>query len=148
MLQTQHFDLAGLPLNRERRNRPDADRRVRQCERLARLFQLVQLLSGHGKWDAEGLARELECSQRTIYRFLQTLSFAGIPWYFDRQQNCYKLREGARMARPLPNALGDAASDKSLPQLEVDRLIKDGRAFAQSLDEFLCILENIQSQKD
>jgi predicted DNA-binding transcriptional regulator YafY len=75
-------------------SRTDAERRVRQCERLGRLLRTLQLIMGKGRWDAIGLAEELECSRRTVYRLLQTLSMAGVPWYFDESCRAYRVRPG------------------------------------------------------
>jgi len=41
------------------------------------------LLQAHGKMTASRLARELEVSERTIYRDMDALSIAGIPVYSD-----------------------------------------------------------------
>lgn len=51
---------------------------------------------GKGRWDAGTLAEELECSRRTVYRLLQTLSLAGVPWYFDETARAYRVRPGFR----------------------------------------------------
>jgi len=74
--------------------RADADRRVRQNDRLARVLRVLQLVQGRGRWTARELATELACSERTIYRDLQVLEVAGIPWYFDDQEACYRVRPG------------------------------------------------------
>jgi len=74
--------------------RADADRRARQNERLARVLRILQLVQGRGRWTARGLAAELACSERTVYRDLQVLEVAGIPWYFDDQEESYRVRPG------------------------------------------------------
>ncbi|MBX9791941.1 MAG: transcriptional regulator [Pirellulales bacterium] len=74
--------------------RADADRRLRQNERLARVLRVLQLVQGRGRWTASDLAAELACSERTIYRDLQVLEVAGIPWYFDDLEACYRVRPG------------------------------------------------------
>ena len=65
------------------KKRTDADRRVRQSDRLARVLRVLQLIQGTGPWTAPSIAKELECSERTVYRDLQTLAAAGVPWFFD-----------------------------------------------------------------
>lgn len=76
--------------------RPDADRRLRQADRLARVLRLLQLLLGRGEWNPRTLAAEQECSERTIYRDLCVLELAGVPWFFDQERGCYSLRPDFR----------------------------------------------------
>ena len=78
--------------------RTDAERRLRQCERFSRLLRVLNCIAGSGRWDADALAAELECSRRTVHRLLQTLSMAGVPWYFDEPTKAYKVRPGFRFA--------------------------------------------------
>jgi predicted DNA-binding transcriptional regulator YafY len=76
--------------------RSDADRRARQSARLARVLRLLQLIQGRSCWNARTIAAELECSERTVFRDLQVLSVAGVPWYFDQDQQCYRVRPDFR----------------------------------------------------
>lgn len=78
--------------------RTDAERRLRQSERFSRLLRVLNCIAGSGRWDADALAAELECSRRTVHRLLQTLSMAGVPWYFDEGLKAYKVRPGFRFA--------------------------------------------------
>jgi biotin operon repressor len=78
------------------RKRTDAERRVRQSDRLARVLRVLQLIQGPGNWNAPAIARKLGCSERTVYRDLQALAAAGVPWYFDDDSQSYRLREGYR----------------------------------------------------
>ncbi len=72
--------------------RPDAERRLRQASKAARVFKVLELIQGRGRWNAEAIAEELDWDVRTIYRDLNALELAGVPWYFDRQQGCYRVR--------------------------------------------------------
>jgi predicted DNA-binding transcriptional regulator YafY len=72
--------------------RPEAQRRLRQADRLARILRLLQLIQRRGQWDAEAIARELECSVRTVYRDLTVLELAGVPWMFDKDTGGYRVR--------------------------------------------------------
>jgi predicted DNA-binding transcriptional regulator YafY len=76
--------------------RSDADRRARQSVRLARVLRLLQLIQGRSCWNARTIAGELECSERTVFRDLQVLCVAGVPWYFDQEQQCYRVRPDFR----------------------------------------------------
>lgn len=127
----------------EQSERSDADRRVRQCERLARLMQTLHLLMGRGRWDADALAQELQCSRRTVFRLLQTLSLAGVPWYYDEKIRAYKVRPGYKFPL-LEEHLAKENQSEPLPE-DLDRLadalIRDGEAFANSLRSFLDALK-------
>ena len=79
-----------------KRNRSDAERRARQSVRLARILRLLQLIQGRSNWTAKSISAELECSERTVFRDLQVLMFAGVPWYFDEQSQCYRVRPDFR----------------------------------------------------
>ncbi|RLS43199.1 MAG: transcriptional regulator [Planctomycetota bacterium] len=72
--------------------RPDADRRLRQADRIARVLRVLQLIQRPGRWDTAAIAREIECSVRTVYRDLAVLELAGVPWSFDRETASYKVR--------------------------------------------------------
>lgn len=76
--------------------RSDSDRRVRQADRLARLLRILEHIQGRGHWTAKDLAAEEECSERTVFRALQSLELAGVPWYFDEVSKCYRVRPDYR----------------------------------------------------
>lgn len=70
----------------------------RQCERIDRVLRVLQLVLTRGEsWDAEAIARELEVSERTVYRDIQTLQFAGVPVYHDEQHGGYRVQPGFRL---------------------------------------------------
>ena len=128
------------------RKRTDAERRARQCERLSRLLRILKLISGPGRWDADGLAGELECSRRTIYRDLQTLSMAGVPWHYDENAKAYRVLPGFKF----PGLSGDHAHEASLvrvPQLltSIRTLVEASEAFLETLRAFCGSIESDQS---
>lgn len=134
-----HFCSNGGMAKKSHKERSDADRRVRQCERLARLMRVLHLISGRGRWDAAALAEELECSTRTIHRLLQTLSMAGVPWFFDEKRKAYAIRPGYKFPLLEENPAKEPPSPLLPSELDVlaESLIREGESFARSLDEFL-----------
>lgn len=122
----------------------DAERRLRQCDRLGRVLRILGLIQGKGgPWNARALARELECSERTIYRSLQVLSSAGIPWFFDESRGGYGVRPGfpvpaspSRRPRPTPP---DALADHSLDAAR--RIVADVERLIASLERLKSSLQ-------
>lgn len=52
--------------------------------RADRLLSILLLLQGRGRMNARQLAKELEVSERTIYRDITALSTAGVPVYSEK----------------------------------------------------------------
>jgi predicted DNA-binding transcriptional regulator YafY len=105
--------------------RPDADRRLRQADRLARVMRTLQLLLTRGRWNAHDIAAEQECSERTIYRDMQVLELAGIPVLFDQDDRCYRVSQDFRfpsLSVTEDEALGQgtAASITAGPGLDIN----------------------------
>ena len=131
---------------KELKERSDAERRARQCARLANLMRALHLISGRGRWDVRTLAEELVCSQRTVHRMLSTLSMAGVPWYFDEKLRAYKVRPGFKFPLVEQAIVAEAEScsdDSDADQIQkmITQLIEDGEAFADSLQKFLTALK-------
>ena len=140
------------------KKRTDAERRVRQCDRLARVLRVFQMIQGTGPWTAQGIAKELECSERTVYRDLQTLSAAGVPWFFDDYSQSYRLREGYKgpfshfPSRPKGDGQDqrassltsdDAQSIVSQAKESAQRLLTEAESVIQALDRLTKAMEEI-----
>jgi hypothetical protein len=60
-------------------SRPEEDRRARQAGRLANVIRTQERLMERGKWNVRSLAAELECSEKTIRRYLEVMEIAEGP---------------------------------------------------------------------
>jgi predicted DNA-binding transcriptional regulator YafY len=60
--------------------------------RIHRLLKILTLIQGGSGWTTRRLAQECGTTERTIYRDLNMLGSAGIPYFFDRQKNSYTIR--------------------------------------------------------
>lgn len=85
----------------------DGDRRLRHNFRLARLLRMLQLVLGRGQWNPKNLMAELECSERTVHRMRETLELAGVPLWFSKEENAYRVRPDFRF--PILNLTDDEA---------------------------------------
>ena len=144
------------------KKRTDAERRVRQSDRLARVLRVLQLIQGTGPWTAQGIAKELECSERTVYRDLQTLSAAGVPWFFDEYSQSYRIRDGykgpfthfpsrpkaeVREQQDMPSSLEDARSIVTLAKESAQRLLSEAESVIQALDRLTKAMEDMSGPR-
>ena len=65
---------------------------ARVYTRVHRLLKVMTLIQSAEGWDAKRLARECSTTERTIYRDLQMLEAAGVPWFFDADTGGYRIR--------------------------------------------------------
>ncbi|MCC7193325.1 MAG: HTH domain-containing protein [Phycisphaeraceae bacterium] len=61
--------------------------------RLHRVLQIIQLIQQQDGWNAKSLARACGVTERTIYRDLILLQGANIPFFFDEERRCYRIRQ-------------------------------------------------------
>ncbi|HUU22120.1 MAG TPA: YafY family protein [Phycisphaerae bacterium] len=59
--------------------------------RIYRLLRLITLLQSGRGFSADELANELEVSRRTVFRDLNMLEMAHIPYYYDAERNGYRI---------------------------------------------------------
>jgi len=78
----------------EHPRRPDSDRRLRQASRFARILRVLEMIQGRARYGAKDMAAELEVSERTIFRDLDVLELAGVPWFYDKEDQRYQFRPG------------------------------------------------------
>jgi predicted DNA-binding transcriptional regulator YafY len=84
-------------MTRPEKARPrESERRLRHNFRLARLLRFLELVSGRGRWNPKTLMRELEVSERTVHRLRETLELAGVPLFFSKDENAYRVRPDYR----------------------------------------------------
>jgi predicted DNA-binding transcriptional regulator YafY len=135
----------------KKQKRTDAERRVRQAERLSRLLRVLRCIMGPGRWDADGLSHELECSPRTVHRIMQTLSMSGVPWYYCKESECYRVRPGFRfpgLAVSSPTEKPTAGPEAVNALAEAKRLMSEGERFIQSLKRFCQSLERAADHEE
>jgi len=77
--------------------------------RVHRLLRLITLLQGGRNYSAADLARQLEVSKRTVYRDLNMLELAHIPYYFDPDSGGYRIC-GQFFLPPINLTLAEALS--------------------------------------
>ncbi|MFM7118579.1 MAG: helix-turn-helix transcriptional regulator [Planctomycetota bacterium] len=111
--------------DRPKGKKPDAERRLRQADRLARVLRVLQLIQGRGRWDTKAIAQEIECSERTVYRDLAVLELAGVPWTYEKESSSYRVRPDYQF--PILNLTDEellgqatAASATKAPGLDVN----------------------------
>jgi len=61
--------------------------------RIYRLLRLITMLQSGRSYTAGELAQELEVSRRTVFRDLNMLEMARIPYYFDPERRGYKISQ-------------------------------------------------------
>lgn len=108
-----------------------------------------------GPWDAPAIAKELECSERTVFRDLQTLTTAGVPWFFDEQANTYRVRPGFRFpaleprqteqSRPEEVNTTVPAAPSCSPEQLADLSLEAARRLLNDAGELVAILERLRA---
>jgi predicted DNA-binding transcriptional regulator YafY len=131
--------------------RPESDRRLNQAARLARVFRVLELVQGRGRYGVEEIAAELECSERTIFRYLNVLELAGVPYETDRETRSIRVRPGYRFpSLPLTDdeliGQGTAAAVASTQGLDITFGARPATRKLQvvSRDEAAKLLEDVQ----
>lgn len=77
------------------------------------MLTVLNLIQSRGQWNAGSIAEELGCSQRTVYRDLDVLELAGVPYYYDAEAQSYRVQSDYRfptLALTEGEAFGQAAA--------------------------------------
>ncbi len=74
--------------------RPDSERRLRQTVRLARVLKILEMIQGRARYGPKEIAAQLEVSERTVFRDLNVLELAGVPWSYNKEHHHYWVRPG------------------------------------------------------
>lgn len=75
--------------------------------RIYRVLRLITLLQSGRSFTADELSQELEVSRRTVFRDLNMLEMAHIPYYFDEDRKCYRISQHFFLP-PVNLSLGEA----------------------------------------
>lgn len=75
--------------------------------RVHRLLRIMTLIQNQDGWDAKALARECKVGERTIFRDMEMLEGAGIPYYFDQDRRGFRIRRDFFM-QPIQLTLEEA----------------------------------------
>lgn len=118
------------------KERRDAERRQRQSAKFARLIRLARLVLGNGRWGPEDLAKELECSTRTVFRDMEILSAVGIPVWFDKATEAYCVQPGFRFGTLDPMTVD--ACDTANPAVH-DLLVQARRVLKEAEGLMTCL---------
>lgn len=103
-----------------------------RVSRIHRLLRLVTLLQREGSFSVGDLAEELQVSRRTVFRDLNMLEMAHIPYYYDRDRGGYRLNR--RFFLPpvnldLPEALSlMMLAVRQRPSAPMPEMVHAGRA--------------------
>jgi len=62
-----------------------------KISKVYRLLKIITILQGARNYSVRDLARELEVSRRTVFRDLNMLEMAHIPYYFDPERGGYRI---------------------------------------------------------
>lgn len=62
-----------------------------RVSRIYRLLRLITMLQSGRTYTVDQLARELDVSRRTVFRDLNVLEMAHVPYYYDRQDRTYRI---------------------------------------------------------
>jgi predicted DNA-binding transcriptional regulator YafY len=81
---------------KERTRRSDADNRLKQADRFARILRTLDRVRSGGRWNLRELAQEEECSEQTIRRDLKVLEMAGIPCVYKAGEDAYRMDQYPR----------------------------------------------------
>ena len=76
-------------------------------------MRIQELLLGQESSTSRAWPLNWNVSEKTVHRYLAVLEIAGVPWYYDTHERCYRVRPGFKF--PVVNLspdelLGQAAA--------------------------------------
>ena len=80
-----------------------------ELAKVHRVIKIMQLIQSQPGWNAASLASECGVKERTIYRDLEMLQKVGVPWHYDEEHKCYRVRADYFM-KPVELTLDEALS--------------------------------------
>ncbi len=108
--------------------------------RIYRLLRLVTLLQSGRSLTADQLAEDLQVSRRTVFRDLNALELAHIPYYYDPTAKTYRISQHFFL-QPVNLTLGEALALLILANSLTDRanvpLLSSGAQAAAKLESIL-----------
>ena len=135
----------------EHPRRPDSERRLRQVARFARILRVLEMIQGRARYGPKELAAELEVSERTIFRDLNVLELAGVPWSYNKENQHYWVRPGYNfpaMSLSDDELIGQATANviTSAPGLDITRGTAPAtrKLKASSRDQAAKLLEDVE----
>lgn len=108
--------------------------------RIYRLLRMITMLQSGRNYTAGELSRELEVSRRTVFRDLNVLEMARVPYYYDHQHDSYRINQHfflSPLNLTLPEALALLVSARRTLHSSVLPLASSASKAAMKLESVL-----------
>ncbi len=96
-----------------------------------------------GRWPI--LRLNSNAKERTIYRLLDALTACGVPWYFDKQQETYRIHEGFRLGNLFDTSFQSQSQTQKNPEKAIE-IVNEARSMIEQLKAFVARLEEVIAQ--
>ncbi|HOC94346.1 MAG TPA: WYL domain-containing transcriptional regulator [bacterium] len=94
------------------------------------IWKLLNLIDSDRRFGVDGLAKELEVSRRSAFRYLRTIEAAGFPIFYDRREKRYRFPDGYSLKKI---ELSDNELNTLFVSSQYFKLL--GNSFKQDFDE-------------